>query len=184
MCDLARQFWAVWTGRRSPQQTNQQTKKKTKTNFSLYRSTGTKSPKGTECQNMDVSFIHICFSASHHFNFEKEDELYWRISPPPPPPVALVQHRRLLCWKAALWSCTALRRRNEGWRQNPAGSAQFSGLSQKRRDPIGGEKNHLHAGKDRVMTKIKRLCQGRAHYFHCLAVVFQRWRLLVTTHHK
>ena len=141
-------------------------------------------------QNMDMSLTCICFSAGHHTlilrkktsSIEefisppppppaglppqprprrgKKTSSIQEFPPPPPPPVALVQQHRLLCWKASSGSCTALCSRKEGWGQNPAGTAQVSRLFQKRRNPISGKKNHLHAGSIRTLPMVGR---GRAH---------------------
>lgn len=100
-----------------------------------------------------VVYIHMLFRKSPHFNFEKEAGYLLKNSfphgtgstPQASPLKSLLM--KLNCTSAA--ERRAEDRTQQGW--------QNSRLSQKRRNPTGGGKNHLTLEK--TMTKIKRLCQ-------------------------
>lgn len=136
-------------------------------------------------EHEDSVYTYLLFCKSPPFNFEKADHRTPEGSlPPPPPPTtkALAWCLWLLGWRASFHSCTVGVPWKRSGRQSPA-RLMGSLLSYKRKDPIGGERNYLHTGRQ-SNDKNKEALSNLTHYFHSLALAFQRWGLMVTARHR
>ena len=124
-------------------------------------------------------FTHICFSASHHILILRKEarDLLKNSSPRgtgSTPQASLLKSllMQLNCTSAA--ENRAEDKTQQGW--------QDSHLSQKRRNPIGGEENRLRRKRQSNVTNKEALSSSSL--FSSLGAVFQTRGLFVPTHHR